>query len=545
MECIIPVTSGEQLTVSVEVGQQLYVVGANGTGKSALFQFWLTSISGSPVKRVAAHRQTWFESGALEITARSRRQLETNMKSWDSQENARWMEHSPAERQMAVLFDLVSKDNARSRTIGQYVDNNDLSEATNFASKSESLFRQLNDLLRLGTLTVSLSNSNDEEILAQNGIHGQSFSIARMSDGERAAVLMAANVLTVEPGTILLIDEPERHLHRSIIEPFLSALFAKRKDCAFAISTHEIALPIANPTASVILLRSCTWNGTQPTTWDADTLESGSELPEDLKRDILGARKRILFVEGKPSSRDLPLYGALFPMLSVIPKGSYHEVIRATSGLRSSRHHHHVEAFGLIDRDDREPDEIARLAEGGVFALEVCSVESLYYCSDSIEAIAHRQSESLERDPHEMISAAVQNALSAISTESGLPERMAARRSERRVASQIEKLIPDWRVIMGSGENLEIPATVESPYTSELAQFNDLLKAGDLNRLIARYPLRDSSILDRISEAMRCKEKSDYERMLVVRVQEDDDLARKLKDRIKPLAELLESTSHE
>ena len=101
------------------------------------------------------------------------------------------------------------------------------------------------------------------------------------------------------------------------------------------------------------------------------------------------------------------------------------------NGLRSSQQHHHVEAFGLIDKDDRQPDETGRLAEGGIFALEVCSVESLYYCSDSIEAVAHRQSESLGCDPHKMISAAVQNALSAVSDESGLAERMAARRSEK------------------------------------------------------------------------------------------------------------------
>ena len=541
MELTIPRTSGDPLTISVEVGAQLYVVGANGTGKSALFQYWVTSIGNPPIKRVAAHRQTWFQSGDLDFTARSRRQFESNITSWDRESNARWMEHSPAQRQSAVLFDLVAKDNTRYRTIGQYIDNDNPDEATVFASRSESPFKQLNDLLRLGTLTVSLRNSNDEEILAQHRNNGHSFSIAQMSDGERAAVIMAGNVLTVEPGTILLIDEPERHLHRSIVEPFLAALFAKRQDCAFVISTHEIALPIANPAANVVILRSCVWNGSQPGAWDAEVLESGAKLPEDLKRDILGARGRILFVEGTPNSRDLPLYGALFPELSVIPKGGCIEVIRAVNGLRSSQEHHHVEAFGLIDRDDRQPDETEKLAECGTFALDVCSVESLYYCSDGVEAVAYRQAESLGCDPHEMISAAVQNALSAIADESGLPARMAARRSEGRVRSRIEKLTPDWRNIMQSSEHLEMPPTVESPYPTEMAQFNDLVDAGDLNGLIARYPLRESNVFDRIAQTMRCADRADYERMLVARSREDDELAGKLKDRIKPLAELLDA----
>ncbi|MDE2823103.1 MAG: hypothetical protein OXK79_06320, partial [Chloroflexota bacterium] len=69
---------------------------------------------------------------------------------------------------------------------------------------------------------------------------------------------------------------------------------------------------------------------------------SGANLPEDLKRDILGARRRILFVEGTINSRDLPLYGALFPELSVIPKGSCEEIVRAVKGLRGSYQYHHV-----------------------------------------------------------------------------------------------------------------------------------------------------------------------------------------------------------
>ena len=541
MDLTIPKTSGEPLPIPLEVGEQLYVVGANGTGKSALFQHWVSSMGVSAVKRIAAHRQTWLPSGELAFTAQSRKQFEQNRMHWDSQEDARWMEHNPAERQSAILFDFVAKDNTRYRTIGQYIDDKNPKKATACAAKSKSPFRQLNELLNLGSLNVSLMNSNDEEILAQHKDNDLSYSMAQMSDGERAAAIMAADVLVADPGTTFLIDEPERHLHRAIIEPFLSALFGQRQDCAFVISTHEIALAIANPTARVMMLRSCRWQGNRPVAWDAEVLESGEHLPEVLKRDILGSRRRILFVEGMHNSRDLPLYGALFPELSVVPKGSCDEVIRAVNGLRSSRQHHDVEAFGLIDRDDRKPEETERLAEGGIFALDVCSVESLYYCSDAIEAVAHRQAESLGSDPHEMISAATQNALSAIANERGLPERMAAMRSERRVRSRIEELTPDWRMIMRSSEHIAIPTTVASPYPSEIAQFNDLVNAGDLNGLIVRYPLRKSNVFDRISQTMRCADGADYERILVARVREDYDLARKLKDCIKPLAELLDA----
>ena len=528
------------MTVSVEVGQQLYVVGANGTGKSALFQHWVSSAGGSAIKRIAAHRQTWFESGNLDFTARSRRDFEMHVRSWDREVNARWMEHSPAQRQSAVLFDLVAKENSRAREIARLVDNRQTDKAKEFAGKSESPFEQLNDLLGLGNLDISLSNSNDEEIVARHRDGDTTFSIAQMSDGERSAAIMAAHVLVAESETVFLIDEPERHLHRSIIEPFLLALFAQRGDCTFIISTHEIALPIANTAAHVVILRSCVWNGSQPRAWDAEVLESGATLPEDLKRDILGARRRILFVEGTPNSRDLPLYEALFPELSVIPKGSCNEVIRAVNGLRNSQEYHHVEAFGLIDGDDRQPDETKTLAESGIFALDVCSVESLYYCSDAIEAVAYRQAESLGCESNAMIETATRLALEALG-EDALPERMAAKRCERRVRRLMEALIPGWQTIMESGQHLQIPSTVESPYADELARFRNLVSAEDLDGLIARYALRESNVFDKIVKTLECGSMTNYESMVVARVRKDENLARKLKHRIKPLAELIDA----
>ena len=538
MDWFIPKISGDQLEISIEVGEQLFIVGANGSGKTALIQHFVMSQPNDKVRRISAHRQAWFRSGSLDFTAYSRRQFERNNMNRDRQADARWMDHSPREKQSAVLFDLVAKENSRSRNIARHIDEQNPEEAIVLASNSVSSFKQLNDLLELGTLTVSLKNSNDEEILAQHRNNGLSFSITQMSDGERAAVIIAANVLTVEPGTVLLIDEPERHLHRSIIEPFLSALFAQRKDCAFVISTHEIALPIANPKARVLMVRSCEWAGDTAKAWEVEVLESNTDLPEDLKLDILGSRRRVLFVEGTTKSLDLPLYSTLFPDISVIPKGSCNDVIRAVKGLRGSHEFHHVEAFGLIDRDDRPKSEIEKLSGDNVFALDVCSAEALYYCSDSIAAVARRQAESLDRDPDEMIETATKSAMKAIK-ESGLAERMSAKRCERQVRNVIQSFAPDWRQIKKSGGQLPIP-TVNSPYADELTRFQKFVATENLDKLIARYPLRESRVFSRIAEALECNSKTNYERMVVSRVREDEDLARKLKQHIEPLSKSLD-----
>jgi hypothetical protein len=49
---------------------------------------------------------------------------------------------------------------------------------------------------------------------------GTPYSIARLSDGERNALLVAADVLTVRPGTLVVIDDPEMlKVVRSFFDP--------------------------------------------------------------------------------------------------------------------------------------------------------------------------------------------------------------------------------------------------------------------------------------------------------------------------------------
>jgi hypothetical protein len=68
-------------------------------------------------------------------------------------------------------------------------------------------------------------------------------------------------------------------------------------------------------------------------------LEHGADLPHELRSDVLGARRRILFVEGTETSLDRPLYAILFPDVSVVPKGTAADVIAATKAPRNDIPH--------------------------------------------------------------------------------------------------------------------------------------------------------------------------------------------------------------
>ena len=545
---VIPRISGDPITLTLKDGNPLFIVGPNGSGKSALIQRFVRENSrngNDRIKWIAAHRQTWFDSERINLTPERRQRYERDTRNYNVSNEARWKDLRAGQDLYAIQFDLIGKENTINKSIVRYVRNQDAVQALELAAESPSLFNQINELLAIGTLTITLENADDWSILATHP-RGEPFSIAEMSDGERNAAIIATHVITAEPGTVLLIDEPERHLHRSIIQPFLSALFAlRREDCAFIIATHEIALPVANPDARVLMLRSCQWNGDECVAWEADVLKPNAELPEDLKLAILGSRQRILFVEGQPGGPDFSLYTALFPELSVVPKESCEEVQKAVLGWRGSQGIHpvHVEIFGLIDRDNRTDEDVEKLVEKGVFALEVYSVEALYYCSDAIAAVAHRQADSLGVDANELIKSVKQKAINGLKVEAEkTPERMASLRCERQIRERVLLEIPDKKSIMDNPRPICI--SIDSPYSEELNRFNELVEENDLDQLIARYSLRKSRTFEIIATTLRCRDQKDYERIVLTQVQRDDRLAQALKRRIGPLSKALDSVEN-
>ena len=314
---VFPDTSGAPQEIIINEGHTLFIVGANGSGKSSLLQRLFTQHKNN-AKRISAHRQTWFTSNTLDFTPTSRKATQQAIQNADMKEAARWKDDYASQRLSAEIFDLINADNVRSRRIADKIDLGALEAALSAneeeetpqlvadalaAKKEESPLRVLNELLKISNLPIEISIENNEQIFARK-LGSAPYSIAELSDGERNAILIGASVLTAEPGTVIIIDEPERHLHRSIASPLMSTLFQRRTDCVFVISTHDVFLPLDNRESTTLLMRSCTWGEKSATGWDTDLLKSDAEVSENIKRAILGARRTVLFVEGFDNSLD-------------------------------------------------------------------------------------------------------------------------------------------------------------------------------------------------------------------------------------------------
>ena len=177
-----------------------------------------------------------------------------------------------------------------------------------------------------------------------------------------------------------------------------------------------------------------------------------------------------------------------------------------------------------------------RLAKGFVFALEVYSVESLYYCSEAIAAIAKWQSDSLAQDADEMFESAIEAALDTLRGDD-LAARMAARRTERMVRNRIWNNLPTWKDLKGKTQ-FDFQMKIDTAYSDELARFETLLSSGELDELVARFPLRESGAFPAICRSLELSMHI-YRQMLIARVRESESLAQKLRKRVGPLSSVL------
>lgn len=504
----IPRNGGTTLPLTAHVGDIIFLLGANGTGKSSLMHLFYREHH-AKARRMTAHRQSWFESNAISVSPLERGRYEDSIRNNDRTPEGRWRDITPAARASIAIYDLVDSENVRARAITEAVDRDNIDLAKELREEDAPI-KVINELLRQSNVPVTIAIEGNAQVVAsKNG--GTSYSIAELSDGERNALLIAANILTAKPGSLLLIDEPERHLHRSIISPLLTLLFSKRRDCAFVVSTHDVMMPLDNPSARTLLLRGCTYNGLEKgsvvATYEVDLVSSASEIDDDLKRDILGARRKILFVEGTETSLDKPLYTLLFPDVSIIAKGSCREVERAVSSIRGARDLHWLDAFGLVDNDRRPEAEIERLRKGGTYATAVFSVEGLYYHPDIQRRVAKRHANTTGDNPDQRIEEATAEAISSINTHA---PRLSERVAEKRVREAFFAHIPN-RVQLSAAEPLNISIDLPQIVREELARFQTALETRNLETIISRYPVRETPALDAIARKLGFQGRSQYE----------------------------------
>ena len=225
----------------------------------------------------------------------------------------------------------------------------------------------------------------------------------------------------------------------------------------------------------------------------------------------------MLFIEGKPDSLDQPLYELLFPGISIFSKETCGDVERSVRSIRESRGLAWVQAFGIVDQDQLTEDRKTELEAQGIFSLSVYSVEALYYGPLIVGAMAHRQCAVSGSKQVDLVNAAKVALLAKVSTHA---DRLAARMTEQTVKDQISLRMPDWKKIL-SGQKVNISCDTSKLYRVERGQLDRWITQGEIEKIVARYPVRETGAIDAIAAALQFKSTTLYEASVRRMVSED------------------------
>ena len=280
----------------------LIIIGANGSGKSR-FGAWIEKNDLNNVHRIGAQRSLQFDEYIL---LKSYKQAEnlvlTGKEELDKNKSHRWSYGKYTNSLLrdfdAVLSALIAKKNLES---DEY-----LKECKEL-EKNDEQHKPVpkNDIDKLYEIWNSIYPHRNIEIKdAQVKVKykDMEYNGNEMSDGERVALYLICQCLVVPQGKILIIDEPEVHLHRSIMNILWREIEKNRPDCFFIYITHDTQFAAGHTHSKKIWLKD--FDGDN---WIWEFIDK-TNLPEECLLDILGNRKNVLFVEGTQNSYDTKIY---------------------------------------------------------------------------------------------------------------------------------------------------------------------------------------------------------------------------------------------
>jgi energy-coupling factor transporter ATP-binding protein EcfA2 len=360
---------GEDIGIS-----PIVILGPNGSGKTKLAQ---RIAQDSRIITVSAQRRTWVDD---QLPVQEENNLLSNTKSSiDQWKTNPWR---PTEEINYVLSNLVQDH------IGTLTKRNEEALA-----KNERL-EPIRDtkMLRLQEIWSRLFPTRKLEVdgffprvkRIDTSDSNPIYSLREMSDGERTVLYMAARIMTSDQ-PIILVDEPELHMHSRLAVQFWDEAEGLRPDCRFIYITHDLNFALSRRSENVYIVRS-------PGEVEQVSI---SDLPSSIATEVLGAAtlpfyaKRIFFYEGESGAGFAnEFFSAWFndKETFAIPCGNRDSVCASVVGAKRIGVAG-AEVIGLIDRDFY-PDSILDSNPEGVNVLELHELESVLCDQQIVSCLA-------------------------------------------------------------------------------------------------------------------------------------------------------------
>lgn len=301
----------------------------------------------------------------------------------------------------------------------------------------------------------------------------------QMSDGERVALYLIGQCLNAPDNSIVIIDEPEIHLHKSLMSRLWNKIEELCPNKLLVFITHDLDFAASRKDSKKLWIKS--FDG--GTRWIWEEVPELEELPENLVIEIIGNRKNILFCEGDKSSYDYLLYQAAYPTYHVIPRGGCEKVIESTKAINDNASINHITATGIIDRDYRTPAELVALNAQRIFTVEVAEVENILCIDPLLRIVAENQ----HLDPDVKVTEVTNFIIAELANEL---ETQVTNHAQREIQYQLNKYIKTGNSLQGleNGlttlvDSIDVPAI----YAASKALFETAINENSLEKALLIY----------------------------------------------------------
>lgn len=483
--------------------KNIVIVGANGSGKTrfgAAIEHQNQYAHGRTVHRITAQKNLVLPSSVAPAnTSVSESMLFVN-------KNNRFQNHDPittlSNDYSSVLQLLFSRTADRdSSFILTY--KNSLGRPDVPKAPIETLLEIWDDVLPDQKITVK-----DGSVTVK--INGSDHAGSSMSDGQRVTFYLIAQCLIAPENSIIIADEPEIHLHKSLVNRLWNAIEKSCPNKLFIYITHDLDFAVSRQDTYKIWVKSFKGD----TTYDWMEIPESVGLPEELLMEVLGSKKNVLFVEGEKNSIDIAVYQAVYDKYLVIPRSGCHKVIEATKAIRDVNEINHIQAFGIVDTDYRNGEEIALLLSNGVHTIDVAEIENLL----CIEGVLTLVASYLHLDLTAVIENATDLIIKALTDE---VDNQIATRTAREVQFRLnvyEKLSNTREGIIGGLAATVASIDANAIYDENEALYRGIIASRNLAEALKFYNRK--SLAERLSPVFKLGRKEYPE--LVIRLLNSD-----------------------
>jgi ABC-type dipeptide/oligopeptide/nickel transport system ATPase subunit len=393
MQFTVP-TNGVPIEIDVAQGTSVVFVGANGSGKTRL-AIHIEASGGERAHRISAHRALALNPGVPKIREK---QALSGLRFGYPDESAslvhrlgsRWQSKEASSLLNDFDFVLQAMFAEQSRTSLETHKNARI--GSTLAAK-DTKFEKLQKIWEL-LLPHRILEISGDDIQVTSPSNGATYSASEMSDGERAIFYLIGQVLVAVENSVLIVDEPELHVHRSIMNKLWDHLESARPDCAFVFITHDLDFA-AGRVGQKFVIRD--YSSVGPC-WTIDTVPTDTGFTEEITTLLLGSRRPILFVEGDAKSLDKAVYRCAYPQWTVVPRGSCQDVVHAVATLRANTELTRIQCAGIIDADGYDTKDVEAFEQMGVSVLPVSEIENLFLLPEISREIANAE----HLDPEEI-----------------------------------------------------------------------------------------------------------------------------------------------